>query len=182
MLLGVVTLIGGAAAAATGEQSDFGACIPGKKGEIIGSNEWKTAQHPSPHAASAGACCDWCTANSKVGVAGQKTCKAFTFEPQQKGGAQCILKDNVETSHGGLPGMVSGSIHQLPPPAPPWVPPGPVVPIPRACEPPHDTYPFCNTTLGLDERVDDLIKRLTLDEKPYAARHSFSRRFTPIQT
>ena len=28
-------------------------------------------------------------------------------------------------------------------------------------------YPFCNPKLSMDERVDDLITRLTLDEKPY---------------
>ena len=79
-----------------------GSCIPAPPHTIIGSGEWKTAQHPSPHAASAAACCDYCTANSKVGVAGQSTCKAFTYEPKEKGGAMCILKDNVETSRGGL--------------------------------------------------------------------------------
>ena len=40
------------------------------------------------------------------------------------------------------------------------------VKIPRACLPPHDTYPFCNASLPLSTRVDDLISRLTLDEKP----------------
>ena len=40
------------------------------------------------------------------------------------------------------------------------------VKIPRACLPPHDTYPFCNASLPLTTRVDDLISRLTLDEKP----------------
>ena len=30
-----------------------------------------------------------------------------------------------------------------------------------------DRYPFCNPKLSMDERVDDLITRLTLDEKPY---------------
>jgi beta-D-xylosidase 4 len=30
----------------------------------------------------------------------------------------------------------------------------------RACQPPFDTLPFCNTGLSIDERVDDLIERL----------------------
>jgi hypothetical protein len=45
-----------------------------------------------------------------------------------------------------------------------------LVPSPpsRACAPPHHHhYTFCNTTLGWDARVDDLVARLTLDEKPY---------------
>jgi hypothetical protein len=141
-----------------------GQCIPGPHGTIIGKGIWKTAKAPSPHAASAAACCAWCQANSKVGVAGQKACAAYTYEPHLK---SCYLKDNTITSPAGLKGAVSGSLKALPPPAPPWVPPGPVVPIPRACEPPHDKYPFCNPKLALDQRVDDLIKRLTLEEKPY---------------
>jgi len=40
--------------------------------------------------------------------------------------------------------------------------------IPRACTPPHHhTYHFCNTSLSIDERIHDLIDRLTLDEKPF---------------
>ena len=42
-------------------------------------------------------------------------------------------------------------------------PPG----IPRACVPPHDAYPFCNAKLPKEQRVNDLISRLTLEEKPY---------------
>ena len=38
--------------------------------------------------------------------------------------------------------------------------------IPRACAPPHDHYKFCDKTLPLSSRIDDLIGRLTLDEKP----------------
>lgn len=30
----------------------------------------------------------------------------------------------------------------------------------RACQPPFDTLPFCDTTLALNSRVDDLIARL----------------------
>ncbi|KAL1512293.1 hypothetical protein AB1Y20_005555 [Prymnesium parvum] len=38
--------------------------------------------------------------------------------------------------------------------------------IPRACVPPHAHYPFCNASLPLERRLDDLLSRLTLDEKP----------------
>ena len=44
--------------------------------------------------------------------------------------------------------------------------PAMIAAIPRACVPPHDTYPFCDHTLPQAKRVDDLINRLTLDEKP----------------
>ena len=30
----------------------------------------------------------------------------------------------------------------------------------RACQPPFDALPFCNTALSLDERLDDLIERV----------------------
>lgn len=30
----------------------------------------------------------------------------------------------------------------------------------RTCQPPFDSLPFCNTSLSLDERVDDLIERI----------------------
>lgn len=36
----------------------------------------------------------------------------------------------------------------------------------RACLPPHDTYPFCDVTKPIDERVDDLISRIEMDEIP----------------
>jgi hypothetical protein len=39
--------------------------------------------------------------------------------------------------------------------------------ISRACVPPHGHYPFCNVSLPLLERLDDLIDRLTLEEKPF---------------
>ena len=157
---------GAALAAAPTPFADTGSCFPAPHGTVVGAGIWKQAQAPSPHASSAAACCDYCSSLSKAGVAGQDTCKAFTYEPALAGGS-CFLKDNLKTSHCGLGGCISGSIHKLPPPAPPWAPPGPVVPIPRACEPPHDKYPFCNPKLALVDRVDDLIQRLTLAEKPY---------------
>lgn len=38
--------------------------------------------------------------------------------------------------------------------------------IPRACEQP-DKYRFCDASLPLDERLDDLIHQLDLEEKPF---------------
>eukprot|EP00051_Salpingoeca_urceolata_P028265 m.485929 g.485929 ORF g.485929 m.485929 type:complete len:823 (-) comp24071_c0_seq1:75-2543(-) len=36
----------------------------------------------------------------------------------------------------------------------------------RACQPPHDTYPFCNHKLSITDRVNNLISLLEVDEKP----------------
>eukprot|EP00927_Polykrikos_kofoidii_P054760 TRINITY_DN49133_c0_g1_i1.p1 TRINITY_DN49133_c0_g1~~TRINITY_DN49133_c0_g1_i1.p1 ORF type:complete len:845 (-),score=144.80 TRINITY_DN49133_c0_g1_i1:438-2972(-) len=36
-----------------------------------------------------------------------------------------------------------------------------------ACGPGADDYPFCNTKLSIEKRVEDLIGRLTLEEKPF---------------
>jgi hypothetical protein len=30
----------------------------------------------------------------------------------------------------------------------------------RACQPPYDTFPFCNTSLSLEERVADVVARI----------------------
>lgn len=45
-------------------------------------------------------------------------------------------------------------------------PPAPSPVTTRACRPPHDRWPFCNTSLPLLERVDDLISRLDASEIP----------------
>jgi hypothetical protein len=37
----------------------------------------------------------------------------------------------------------------------------------RACQPPHDHYPFCDHTLRLEDRVGDLISRIPDDAKPH---------------
>lgn len=43
----------------------------------------------------------------------------------------------------------------------------------RACQPPYDTLPFCNTALSLDERVADLVGRIKDADVPpqLTARH-----------
>jgi hypothetical protein len=39
--------------------------------------------------------------------------------------------------------------------------------LPHACMPPHHHgYRFCDPSFPLSERIDDLISRLTLEEKP----------------
>ena len=35
-----------------------------------------------------------------------------------------------------------------------------------ACQPPHDTYPFCDASLSLPDRVRDLIGRINDTDKP----------------
>ena len=35
-----------------------------------------------------------------------------------------------------------------------------------ACRPPHDTYPFCNRSLPVSERVADLVARVPDEDKP----------------
>lgn len=36
----------------------------------------------------------------------------------------------------------------------------------RACQPPHNTYPFCNTSLSIEDRAKNLISLLLDSEKP----------------
>lgn len=45
-------------------------------------------------------------------------------------------------------------------------PPAPSPVTTRACLPPHDRWAFCNTSLSLAERVDDLVSRLAPSEIP----------------
>jgi hypothetical protein len=35
-----------------------------------------------------------------------------------------------------------------------------------ACKPPHDVYPFCNVSLPVVERVNDLVRRINDTDKP----------------
>jgi hypothetical protein len=43
----------------------------------------------------------------------------------------------------------------------------------RACRPGYDSFPFCNTSLPLGTRINDLISRLELSDIPplLTARH-----------
>jgi hypothetical protein len=97
--------------------------------------------------ASADACCAACF---DFGYA----CKGFTYD--SSGTERCYLKDNtagsVPTANrtSGAPG--SG-------PRPPTPAENRTVNT-RACLPPHDGYAFCNASLSLDARLDDLISRL----------------------
>ena len=46
----------------------------------------------------------------------------------------------------------------------------------RACQPPYDTFPFCDDTLSVAERVADLISRIHDEDIPgqLTARHNES--------
>jgi len=37
--------------------------------------------------------------------------------------------------------------------------------LPRACAPGHDQFQFCNASIGIEKRVEDLIDHLNLEEK-----------------
>ena len=37
----------------------------------------------------------------------------------------------------------------------------------RACQPPHDKYPFCDVSLPLEDRVGDLVSRIPDEAKPH---------------
>ena len=104
-----------------------------------------------------------------------KKCKAWTLS-----GTECWLKDNVEVvkaagcEHPGT-SCTSGIIPGLPtPPPPPPTPPTPK-PSPPPPTPAADkyygclganalSYPFCNTSLDLETRVNDLVERIAVDE------------------
>ncbi|GMH92933.1 hypothetical protein TL16_g12494 [Triparma laevis f. inornata] len=97
---------------------------------------------------SVGDCCDACSSN--------EDCLAFTYEGDTE---TCSLKDDYFfkdigtefTQSAIFPGRMS---------------PYGDGPIPRACSTPEtNTYPFCDETLTTQNRVNDLIQRLTLDQK-----------------
>eukprot|EP00931_Biecheleriopsis_adriatica_P070744 TRINITY_DN44536_c0_g1_i1.p1 TRINITY_DN44536_c0_g1~~TRINITY_DN44536_c0_g1_i1.p1 ORF type:complete len:877 (-),score=200.93 TRINITY_DN44536_c0_g1_i1:62-2692(-) len=90
---------------------------------------------------SATACCEGCYNYSG--------CIAFTFDVKK---AMCFLKDNV---YGATPhvGSVSGTVESR-------------TLATRACHlPGHTEYGFCDTSLPLEARIEDLIGRLRPEEK-----------------
>ena len=134
----VLTAAATAAAAA-------GTTCSAKTGVIIGQSSIKTL-----HTASANECCAECYAYGYG-------CKAYTFV---KSTTTCYLKDNT---NGVTPsaGRTSGSPKTAPP-----LPPGNTVAT-RACLPGKtDSFPFCNVSLSIEERVENLISLLNDDEIP----------------
>lgn len=115
---------------------------------------------------NADACCASCLKTKK--------CVAWTLS-----GNECWLKDNTEVvkSSGCLhptpctSGIVFGQ--PTPPPTPPTpptprptpAPPTPSVPFGYGCQMPNAaSYKFCNTSLDLDTRVNDLVQRVEVSE------------------
>eukprot|EP00040_Diaphanoeca_grandis_P022561 m.121584 g.121584 ORF g.121584 m.121584 type:complete len:950 (-) comp28865_c0_seq1:374-3223(-) len=127
-------------------------------------------------------CCSKCSTSDK--------CAAWTYH---KSTTQCFLKDNVKPENPPRPvdkhnntfsGLRSGNTCN--PNAKPveLCPEGYPCPQcgasmcscegpqpgkktnPFACLPPHNTYPFCDLTLSVEERVNDLISRINNTLKP----------------
>ena len=118
-----------------------------KKNLIIGTGSIKIINTHSTNE-----CCAECYAFGY-------SCKAFTY---QLSTGTCYLKDNFKTSTPSTD-RTSGITSSSPTPAP----------LPnhtkttRACLPGiSDHYPFCNTSLTLEERVDNLISLLKPEEIP----------------
>ena len=84
-------------------------------------------------------------------------CKAFTFVPST---GDCYLKDNTATTTPAAD-RVSGTPASTPGPSPDSTKKT------RACLPGvTDHFPFCNTSLTIEERVESLINLLKLEEIP----------------
>ena len=108
-----------------------------KQGVVIGAGYFKKSQEQD-----AGACCNACFST--------QGCLGFTFDTS--GTRDCFLKDNVFNTT-AVASRVSGTFESR-------------TVATRACSlPGHTSYPFCNTSLAIDARVQDLISRLTAAEK-----------------
>ncbi len=110
-------------------------------------------------AATQGACCALCQKDHR--------CKSWTYHDDKT----CWLHSEIGPSKresGAVSGVPSGKLPPIPPPAPPHhgdsgmgVPSGP-----DACSPGTNgtKYKFCDHSLSMDERLDDLIQRVEVDE------------------
>ena len=105
-------------------------------------------------------------------------CKSWTYHPSQASGvihSSCWLHSAVGPSRkeaGAISGVPSGSMPPIPPPAPPSPHPhggggsmggwsGP-----EACSPGTNgtAFKFCDHTLPMSTRLDDLVHRVEVDE------------------
>ena len=114
-------------------------------GVILGTGSIKSLPTSSPNT-----CCAECYAY------GYK-CKGYTFESTT---STCFLKDNVKTSTPSRT-ATSGAPSSQPP-----LPPNHTTTT-RACLPGQtDHFPFCNVSLSIEQRVENLISLLKDDEIP----------------
>jgi len=112
------------------------------------------------HASSVGDCCTKCSANSK--------CKAFAYHSD---GGACWLHSAVAPvgrQDGVISGVPTGPLPPLPPPPPPASPMGSPS-GPDACTPGTNgtKFPFCDGSLSMDARLDDLVARVNLSDIAY---------------
>jgi len=107
------------------------------EGRVIGSGSYH-----SETTSDASACCDLCS--------GDSSCQAFTFVTET---GVCYLKDNSEDQ-----GIQDGRVSGIPTGS------GPSPPRGYACSG-TATYPWCNMSMPVTDRVLALINALTLEEK-----------------
>jgi hypothetical protein len=116
-------------------------------------------------AKTAAECCDLCKTHEALAGG---SCKSWTFHTT---GGACWLHDAIGPSHkekGVISGVTSATLPPIPPPSPPshhdsgmGVPSGP-----DACTPGTNgtAFKFCDHSLSMDARLDDLIERVQVDE------------------
>ena len=127
-------------------------------------------------------CCDVCTEDS--------ACVAWTWHAKPAPGTtkNCFLKDNSDpevpprpvnkhnTTMSGLTGAATSCSEGDPCPGGLHCPkcgspvcscyiPSSHKPTAFACMPPHDKLPFCDTSLSVEERVNDLVARVNDSDK-----------------
>ena len=139
-----------AAVAGTGAQGSCNATVLEgtdlKQGDI--GNEGNVA--------TLGTCCDLCLAHAG--------CAAFTYVAHTQ---HCYMKKDTLSPREPNANTTSGLLHPTPgpAPAPAPTPPPPTPPQPTPPPTPPQFFPFRNSSLPREARLDDLIGRLTLEEK-----------------